>query len=386
MAPPPEGKPNLVVFSDDWGRHPSSCQHLVKALLAEYQVCWVNSIGTRRPGLDAYSVARGGEKLWAWLTARGSAAGADGGNPVVSAPVMWPSFRTSLGRRFNRWALGRAVDAAVDSAKNGVCVTTLPIVADLVGRLPVERWVYYCVDDLAQWPGLDRTSLERLERELVSRVDEIVAVSEHLVERMAGFGRTASLLTHGVDLNHWTDDLQSAPSLELEPVSDPLVVFWGVVDQRLNVEMLRRLSERLDGGTIALLGPPNNPDGALDALPGVRRVGPVPYDDLPAWARRASVLIMPYDDMPATRAIQPLKLKEYLATGNPVVCSRLPAVTEWEDACDVVDSADEFADRVVERSESGVTASQRSGRERLANESWEAKARTFGRVLGGRPA
>ena len=376
-------EPNLVVFSDDWGRHPSSCQHLVRELLDDFHVCWVNTIGTRLPRLDAYTLARGGEKLWTWMTTRPREPGGDSGNPLVIARAMWPSFRSSLGRRFNRRALTRAVDAAVDQDEDGVAVTTLPIVADLVGRLPVDRWVYYCVDDLAQWPGLDRVSLERLERELVEKVDEIVAVNEHLVGRMASFGRKASLLTHGVDLDNWTEGPLPAPSLDFEALADPLVVFWGVVDRRLDVDLLRRLGERLEGGTIALVGPPNNPDPNLDAIPGLRRIGPVPYDALPAWASRASVLIMPYADMKATQAIQPLKLKEYLATGKPVVCSRLPAVVEWQDACDVVDSANAFAERVVERVRSGVTVQQVAARDRLAGESWAEKARTFSRILTG---
>jgi hypothetical protein len=372
-----------VVFSDDWGRHPSSCQHLVRALLGEYQVCWVNTIGTRLPRLDAYSLVRAAEKLRGWGAARQGGAAGGGGNPQVIAPVMWPSFRSAAGRRVNRWALERAVGNALDGAANGVCVTTLPIAADLVGRLPVERWVYYCVDDLAQWPGLDRSSLERLERRLVATVDEIVAVSEHLVERMRALGRTASLLTHGVELEHWSAAPAPAPSLDDAPVSDPLVVFWGVVDRRLDSAMLLRLSERLDGGTIALLGPANNPDPALESLPAVRQLGAVPYAELPAWARRAAVLVMPYADMPATRAIQPLKLKEYLATGKAVVSSRLPAVAEWRDCCDVVATPEEFADRVLERVTSGPTAAQRAARERLAQEGWQAKAVRFRRVLAG---
>ena len=376
-SPVPDGKPNLVVFSDDWGRHPSSCQHLVRALLDKYRVCWVNTIGTRIPRLDAYSLARGAEKIWTWMASRSPAAARDG-NPLVLVPVMWPSYGSALGRRINRWAIGRAVGSAVGGGANGVCVTTLPIAAGLVGRLPVERWIYYCVDDLAQWPGLDRSSLERLERELVSKVDEIVAVSEHLVERMASLGRQASLLTHGVDLEHWTAGPQTAPSLDLVPVEEPLVVFWGVVDRRLDVEMLQRLGSELGGGTIALLGPPNNPDPVVDSIPGLQRVGPVPYDDLPAWARRAAVLIMPYADLPATRAIQPLKLKEYLATGRAVVCSRLPAVGEWEDACDVVESPGDFAARVVRAGRRrGCPPAQRTCRERLADEELAGQGADF---------
>ena len=55
-----QGQPpgSLLVFSDDWGRHQSSCQHLVKQLLDQYAVLWVNTIGTRAPRLDMATASR----------------------------------------------------------------------------------------------------------------------------------------------------------------------------------------------------------------------------------------------------------------------------------------------------------------------------------------
>ena len=53
---------SLLVFADDWGRHPSSCQHLVRRLLDRHQVYWVNTIGTRTPRLN---LATGSEPVGA---------------------------------------------------------------------------------------------------------------------------------------------------------------------------------------------------------------------------------------------------------------------------------------------------------------------------------
>ena len=73
VTPPVEKRErpaSLVVFSDDWGRHPSSCQHLVRQLLPRYEVLWVNTIGTRAPRLDFATMRRVGEKLKSWISAR----------------------------------------------------------------------------------------------------------------------------------------------------------------------------------------------------------------------------------------------------------------------------------------------------------------------------
>jgi hypothetical protein len=86
---------------------------------------------------------------------------------------------------------------------------------------------------------------------------------------------------------------------------------------------------------------------------------------------------MPYADLPVTRAMQPLKLKEYLATGRPVVVRDLPATRGWGDCCDLADTPEAFAAAVLRRLESGMPEGQRAARGRLGGESWAEKARQF---------
>ncbi len=375
------GRAELVIFSDDWGRHPSSCQHLTTHLLPRYRVHWVNTIGTRRPSLSAYTLVRGAGKLREWLT-RGAGSPREGvnDNPHVLDPLMWPSFASPAARRLNATLLIRALRAALPVHISRLAVTTLPVVADIVGRIPAQRWVYYCVDDLSAWPGLDRATLERMERELLERVDVVVAASSWLADRMKKLGRGAHVLTHGIDLERWVNRPgQELPGLE--GLARPLVVFWGVIDRRLDVAWLKTLGERLRRGTILMVGPVNEPDRSLDAVPNLQRLGPLAHEKLPVLAQQASVLIMPYADLPVTRAMQPLKLKEYLASGKPVVVRDLPAVAEWRDACDVAEDAEQFVELVLARIDRTPPGPQLEARGRLARESWASKARAFEQIL-----
>jgi hypothetical protein len=109
------------------------------------------------------------------------------------------------------------------------------------------------------------------------------------------------------------------------------------------------------------------------------RLAPLPYEQLPSLAQEAAVLIMPYADLPVTRAMQPLKLKEYLATGKPAVVRDLPAVRAWADCLDSVATAEAFSQAVRRRLREGVPAEQQHARARLAEESWAAKALEFER-------
>jgi glycosyltransferase involved in cell wall biosynthesis len=380
--------PTVLVFADDWGRHPSSCQHLVGHLLDRYQVLWINTIGTRQPRLDFATLSRGLEKVGQWAVPRGKQERARAGegrhpNLRVLNPKMWPSFGSRLERRINRSLLLRQIAPFLTGLPQpAVAVTNIPVVADLVGHLPVRRWVYYCVDDFAEWPGLDGSTLRAMESELVTKVDTLIAVSDALQEKLERSRSPVHLLTHGVDLAHWREEVGSRGELPwLSRLERPLIVFWGVIDQRMDVTYLERLAQDLDSGTMLLVGPQSAPPRGLESIPRLVCHPSIPFQELPAVARAADVLIMPYADLPVTRAMQPLKLKEYLATGKPVVVRDLPSTRPWADSLDVVATPEEFSQAVRERLATGLPESQQSARVRLVDEAWSAKARDFERWL-----
>jgi len=367
----PEPVP-LLVFSDDWGRHPSSCQHLFRVISTRRAVTWINTIGLRPPRFDRATVTRGHEKLGSWLTH--NASGVNGSALRVLNPVMWPSFRSRLARWINHRILARAAKPASRLEPDPIVVTTLPLLPGLVGRVRASRWVYYCVDDYSHWPGLAGETLRRLERELVERVDLAIAAGESLQSHLASLGKPSVLLTHGVDLGFWR---KPGIPLGMPSLPEPLVVFWGLIDRRMDRELIEVLSRRMNGGTILLVGPQDCPDAGMLSLPRVRMLSAMPFEALPALAARASVLIAPYADIPVTRAMEPLKLKEYLATDKPVVVRKLPATVPWADCADVVDSPESFASTALERVRTGLPETQRQARQRLEAESWAAKAAQF---------
>ena len=337
------------------------------------------------PGLSWEDAGKVAVKLRQWAgLARQEPGAVLPENLSVVTPAMVPGFRRRWQRGLNRRLMARKLHGVLGPRRPGeqrIAITTLPITADLVGTLDVDRWVYYCVDDFSQWPGLDGATLEALDRELIAKVDRVVCVSETLRQRVAGLGKASELLTHGIDLEHW-----SSPSTRALPewwarVKKPVYLFWGLVDRRLDTAWCLALAAR--GGTLVLVGPRQSPDETLARAANILMPGPLAYEALPGVAAAADVLVMPYADLLVTRAMQPLKFKEYLATGKPVAARRLPSVAEWHDAADLAVSAEGFVSLAEERGKWGLSALQVEARKRLARESWEIKARDFEKVIVG---
>lgn len=390
----------IIVFADDWGRHPSSCQHLISRFLTRRRIVWVNTIGTHPPAFNWSTVKRGLEKLRQWTAIhhhskrsteekpQSAVSSASLPNPLILNPKMWPSFRSRFARGLNRRLLTRAIKPIAEASDTPpTVITTLPLMADLVGQFRAARWVYYCVDDFSVWPGLDGRTMRNMEAELVAKVDVAIAVSENLQAHLAKLGKTSHLLTHGVDLDFWRSAHSEAKSPswveDVQKMGRPLIVFWGVIDRRLDLAFVRKLGESLTEGVILFVGPQDQPDLELFKIPRVRFFPALAFDDLPHLATHATLFIAPYADLPVTRAMQPLKLKEYIATGKPVVVRKLPATELWADCADVADTAEAFAAVVLERLAHGVPPEQQLARARLETESWNAKAEQFERWIDG---
>lgn len=379
----------------------------MRHLLGEFDVLWVNTIGMRKPRWGWADLGRIGGVVGHWFFPPGRLPEDAFQHPnlTVINPKMYPGFRSARQRRFNAKRIGRAVRKALRSKpRDGhpsalrIVLTTLPIAADLVGRLDADRWVYYCVDDFSVWPGVDHEVMDAMERELVSRVDAVVAVSEVLVERIKEIerqdakeprrqGREPMLLAHGVDMEFWQrpklDHVRGA--LDIAGLKDhfkePVCVFFGLVDDRLDWNWCD--TSDWSHGKIALVGPPTK---RLTFDRGVVKLQALPYVSMPLAANTADVLIMPYTDTPVTRAMQPLKLLEYLATDRPVVVRDLPATRRWMDCCDVVDNAEDFKKMCLKRAHTGLPNDQRWAREaRLPAESWSEKARRMREILLDQP-
>src|SRR5262245_59315488 len=114
--------PPLLWFADDWGRHPSSSQHLARQLLPHRRIHWVNTTGTRKPRLNLRKFKRGFEKIRQWSRPANAELPA---NLSVSSPTMWPWFTRAGDRCINRTLLTRHLRRHISTPP--VIVTTLPL-------------------------------------------------------------------------------------------------------------------------------------------------------------------------------------------------------------------------------------------------------------------
>lgn len=369
----------IVAFGEDWGGLPSSTQHIVGRLAHTRDVVWVNSIGMRRPRLDRRDLARALAKLN--RSARTSRRPSDA--PVAQpdrltvvnpAAVSWPG--NHFARAINRVVLGRQIRGAMEARglRRPVLWTSLPTAVSLVGELGEGPVVYYCCDDFGALPGVDHAPVLELERELIGRADLILAASDTLAARFPA-SRTA-LAPHGVDFERFTAPAPRAHDL---PSDGPIAGFYGSIAEWIDVELIAYCAEHLMDWRFVLIGEIKINVDRLRALPNVCLLGARPHAELPSYVQHWDVSLLPFLDTPQIRACNPLKLREYLAAGAPIAAIDFPALTEYRDLVEVARDSEGFLRAICRAAADKRPRADR--RARVAEESWDARARAIGELI-----
>jgi glycosyltransferase involved in cell wall biosynthesis len=305
------------------------------------------------------------------------------------APPMVPWMRPRALRALNRASVRNALVhcAAALGIERPVLVVTVPNAVDAAGALNERLLVYYCVDDFTLWPGVDRRAAEALEAELLERADIVVATSDRLAETRGRAGKPTYVLQHGVDVAH----LARASSPETTPLPGirrgrPVLGYLGLIDARTDAALLAAVARARRDWDVVLVGPVDRVPTALRAEPNVPTISAVPYARVPEALAAFDVAILPYARNDLTAAINPLKLREYLASGRPVVATPLPEVARFAPHVRLAGDAASFV-REVEAALAGPRDLRAVREALLRDESWEAWAACFlGWCTGGRDA
>jgi glycosyltransferase involved in cell wall biosynthesis len=199
--------------------------------------------------------------------------------------------------------------------------TFLPNTVGLVGRLGESRVIYHCVDEYSAFAGVPRDALRRMEQALVRRADLVLASSETLAAERRSLNPRTHFVSHGVDVAHFAQALDAtlAPPADAGDLPRPVVGFFGLIAEWIDLELLAEIARRRPSWTVVMIGKATVDTAPLRALPNVRLLGQKPYAMLPAYCRAFDVGLIPFRVDALTVRANPLKLREYLAAGLPVV-------------------------------------------------------------------
>lgn len=375
----------IIAFAKDWNEDPTSNHHVLRELAKTRRVLWLNSLATRTPRLSsARDLGKIRRKLGEFV--RG---------PVrvendlwVFTPLVLPLPHLAAARAANRLALR----ATIRALRLGLGLsrfhlwTFLPNVPDYVGVLGEELSVYYCVDEWSMFSYLDRERTVDLERRLLGKVDAVFAINHALADAKRAVNPATFVSPHGVDVELFGRALRddTAVPADLAAIAaggKPVVGFYGTLQDWVDLELVEEVARARPDWAIVLIGQIMVDVERLRGLPNVHLLGRRTHAELPAYCKGFDVGIIPYRRQERMEFVNPIKLREYLAAGLPVVSTSVPEVVRYGERCAIADTAPDFVKAIEAALGSGSREARRQRAAAMANESWSARVAEVARTI-----
>lgn len=264
----------------------------------------------------------------------------------VMTPVTLPLYGSVTARRLNAvivrlqvWLVSRFL-----GMKSPAYIVTIPTAWDVVRPLKRRCLIYNRSDLHSSFPEVDKKLIESYEAELLKHSDYVCYVSRALMrQEQASTGNRAVFLDHGVDLDHFRTVPREHQPADVRDLPRPCIGFFGGLDDYIiDFDLLERLAAEIPEASLVLVGDATLSMERFAKYPNVHWLGFRSYEKIPGYGSAFDVALMPWLDNEWIHHSNPIKLKEYLALGLPVVTIDFPEAHYYADHLSIARGADAF--------------------------------------------
>ena len=373
---------SIICFGgeDWWYHHPHSKNHLMRRFArAGNKVIFVNSISMGLASVKSKDlVPRIRRKLRSYAKL---ARTTEEGITVVS-PAVIPFFGSRAATIANRRLLTSQIAglARRRGLSRPILWIAIPTAIEVVGRLN-ESLVIYHVSDKYDANTMDHATdpvfIRSLHEQAIEAADLIFYSSRKLLAEATRGLERSHLLEQAVDFDHWAkiNNGDVSVAAEVEKISRPRIGYFGAIESWLiDQQLIEQASRERPEWNWIFIG---NKSRGLDIehLPNVHFLPPVAYNDLPNYAAGFDVCVLPWStDVTFTSYGSAIKVREYLASGKPVVIAPLPEYESMGEVLRIGRNRDQFLKLVDEALQEEDSELVRARQDSVRNGTWDARA------------
>jgi len=312
-------RPNILYVSLwPWDALWQRPQHLAQQLAANYNVIFTSAI----PFHSGKGKGKFKNKIWNLekqeITEQLS----------VLNFYFLPSWRFDSIRRWNhrQWVSSICDYIKQENISIDILWVSSPEHLPFLKRINSRLACYDCMDNYESF----FPQLASIEQELFRRVDVSFVSAALLEDKARKFAKEVHLVPNGVEVERFSKVLEEAYPLpaDMSTIPSPRIGYYGSIDDWMDCDIFDELFKKTGLSTV-LIGPiKSNTAKKLKESKHVILLGAKPYSQLPAYLAHFSVCILPFKDTELTRAVDPVKVYEYLAAGKDVVATPLPALAQ----------------------------------------------------------
>lgn len=362
----------IVCLASNYFFDPTSKHHVMRELSKTRHVLWINWHASRKPALNGRDfgaileklkqIGRGivkvDERLW------------------VMTPLVVPLPGSKFVRTLNRWLVGLQTRWVLRKLPGRPQLWSFaPDITNLHGAFGEDFCVYYCVDEFSAFPGYDLETIRGLDRQMCESADLVVTSSRSLYEGKRRFNPQTVEVPHGVLHQHFARALEPdfPEADDLRELPRPRIGFYGLIHEWQDLDLIARLAELRPQWSFVFVGKAQTDVQRFATIRNLHFLGRRSHDDLPHYSKGFDVAVIPHKVNELTRNMNPIKLREYLAAGLPVVSSPLPEVQRYEPEVRIAEGVDGWL-TALERSIADRNPEvDRRRSQRVAGEDWSVR-------------
>jgi glycosyltransferase involved in cell wall biosynthesis len=257
-----------------------------------------------------------------------------------------------------------------------------PAFCSILNHIRFETIVYDCMDELSLFKGAPESLISQ-EKILLSKSNVVFTGGKSLFNSKSKHHEKVYCFPSSVDEDHFA---RAKNGLALPPdisqIKKPIVGYFGVIDERIDLDLICESARRLPHVSFVMIGPlAKISESALPHSSNIHYLGMKAYQDLPAYLKAFDIAMMPFALNDATKFISPTKTLEYMAAGKPIISTRIKDVErDYSHCIHLVDNVQEFCAAVIELNRSRFPHSH-CYKEILMQTSWDLTAQKMQFIL-----
>ena len=261
-----------------------------------------------------------------------------------------------------------------------------PMALEITNTLKPVVTVYDCMDELSAFK-FAHPALKQMEKELLNKADVVFCGGNNLYNAKKHQHSNIHPFPSSIDKKHFgtARHIKQDPADQAK-IPSPRFGFYGVIDERFDIELIRQVAEKKPDWHFVLIGPVVKIDPAtLPQKENIHYLGSKKYSELPSYLSGWDISLVSFALNESTQFISPTKTPEYLAGGKPVISTPIKDVVDSygkNGLVHIISNAEEFVEvATTELATKDKHAWLQQVDKCLANSSWEITVNSMRKVI-----
>ena len=373
---------NIIYFSsNDWesGVRTSS-YHVARFLSQRNKILYIESIGLRAPKASAADMKRITKKLSSCFKGLKKI----GRNFYIYTPIVLPLHNSEIARCMNKQILIASIKYLQKRLHMDKPISWIfhPHMGEIAGHFGESLIVYYCIDEFSAFPEINQDKMKRMETKLLKKADVVFATAQPLVESKREINPETYFSPHGVDFDHFSKASSKDTNIpkEIDAIKRPIIGFFGLIREWLDMELIKHLATKCPDLSIVLIGKSAVDTSTLNGVKNIHLLGHKDYSTLPSYAKAFDVCIIPFKVNELTRNVNPIKLREYLAMGKPVVSTYMLEVAKYK-VVEIAETYDEFVKKIELCLKKNQESDIKERQDSIRTETWQYRMEKISEIV-----